>query len=220
MGTRLFDSYNKIGKPVINYNKDNICDYTQMQKIGRIIQFTIANGRFPKPKYIKDNSIFNVVEKSFKNYVKNRVKRIVKVNPIDLDELQIIAELKTHHPELISDDRLLNRHISDTTAYMIRNTSDKAIYIQILDESLSLESESRVDLIIEPWDIAIITSLEFALIVLCSGSNKIGNAGVKMTVPQSVLDEIIGKTSLMNVGNFITIDRENCDNTIITLYVD
>ena len=147
-------------------------------------------------------------------------KRIVKVNPIDLDELQIIAELKTHHPELISDDRLLNRHISDTTAYMIRNTSDKAIYIQILDESLSLESESRVDLIIEPWDIAIITSLEFALIVLCSGSNKIGNAGVKMTVPQSVLDEIIGKTSLMNVGNFITIDRENCDNTIITLYVD
>ena len=103
---------------------------------------------------------------------------------------------------------------------MIRNTSDKTIYIQILDESLSLESESRVDLIIGPWNIAILTSLEFALIVLCSGSNKIGNAGVKMTVPQSVLDEIIGKTSLMNVGNFITIDRENCDNNIITLYVD
>ena len=68
MGTRLFDSYRKTDKPIISYNKNKTYDYTQMQKIGRIIQFTIANGKFPKPKYTKDNSIFNAVEKSFKNY--------------------------------------------------------------------------------------------------------------------------------------------------------
>lgn len=193
---------------------------SNIAKLGRILKFTVEKGRFPKPKYVKDNSIFHVAEKTMKDFVKNRIKKIVRVNPIDIDELEILAELKTHNSIKLSDDRLLNRHISDTTGYLVENKSNNAIYIQICDESLSLEEESRVDLLLQPGDVVVMSSLQFALIALSCGSGKIGNAAVKMIVPQSVLDEIISKTSLMNLGNFIQLDRENSDGNILTLYVD
>jgi len=63
------------------------------------------------------------------NFVNNRVRKIVNIDPIDIEELVVIAELKTHNPMQLSDDRLLNRHISDTTGYLIENRSDSEIYI-------------------------------------------------------------------------------------------
>lgn len=198
----------------------NIEKSTKLQKIGRILKFTVENGRFPKPTYIKEGSIFNVAEKTMKNFVKNRVTKIVHVNPIELDELEILAEIKTHNPIQLSDDRLLNRHISNTVGYLVQNKSDYDIFIQIDDKSFSLEAESREDMLLHPGDVRQVSSTHFALIALSCGSSKIGNAAVKMTVPQSTLDEIISKTSLMNIGNFIQLDRDNCETEIKTYYID
>lgn len=202
-----------------NITHNNVTE-SNMYKIGRILKFVVNNGRFPKSKHTKENSIFNMAEKTVQNFVNNRVRKIVHIDPIDIDELVVIAELKTHNPIQFSDDRLLNRHISDTTGYLIENRSNSAIYIQILDESLSLEEESKVDILMQPGDIKTITSLQFALITLSCKSGRFGNAAIKVTVPQSVLDEIISKTSLMNLGNFVKLDREECEDTILTFFID
>lgn len=222
MGTNN-DNYEKS----LASSKNNIVKYLDevelegentVSKIGKILKFTVTKGKFPKSKHEKEWHWLSIANKSNLHIVRDRVQRIVDVHSLDLTELSILAEIKTH--KNINIDSLLLDYFNNTVGYMIQNKSDYTMLITIDDPSMSLGELSRMDIRIDAGETKIISSLTLALIVMCCQSSELANAEVRMKETQSNIDRLISLTGMKNIKYFITVEKNTDEDEIPVLFID